>query len=154
MTTWTCYFWSVLKLASAQFQLHNSVHKKIIIPSTCGESEGWSDEVGGMVDSWTLCCNGREQLFTRAHAEGTKGDHGVIKAALHRLTWTNSWSEWVTKAARLLHSHAATATATEWEAPTASYWWTSEVWEITGWSSRLQEKYPSFLEESMEYASN
>ena len=28
--------------------------------------------------------------------------------------------------------------------PTASYRWTGWVWEITGWSSRLQENYRSF----------
>ena len=28
--------------------------------------------------------------------------------------------------------------------PVVSYRWTGWVWEITGWSSRLQENYPSF----------
>ena len=38
--------------------------------------------------------------------------------------------------------------------PTASYRWTGGVWEITGWSSRLQENYGFVLEEYMEYTSN
>ena len=37
---------------------------------------------------------------------------------------------------------------------TASYRWTGWIWEITGRSSRLQENYPSILEEPMEYTSN
>jgi hypothetical protein len=32
----------------------------------------------------------------------------------------------------------------QWGDPTASYRWTGWVWEITGWSSRLQENYWSF----------
>ena len=39
----------------------------------------------------------------------------------------------------------------EWGEPTASYRWTGWAWEITGWSSRLQENYLSFKEESMRY---
>jgi hypothetical protein len=31
------------------------------------------------------------------------------------------------------------------------YKWTGWVWEITGWSSRLQENYRTVLEESIEY---
>ena len=39
----------------------------------------------------------------------------------------------------------------EWREPIASYRRTGWVWEITSWSSRLQENYSSFLEESMEH---
>ena len=35
--------------------------------------------------------------------------------------------------------------------PAASYKWTSWVWEITGWNSRLQENRRIILEEYIEY---
>ena len=38
--------------------------------------------------------------------------------------------------------------------PAVSYRWIGWVWEITGWSSRLQENHPIILEESVEHTSN
>jgi hypothetical protein len=35
--------------------------------------------------------------------------------------------------------------------PAATYRWPGWVWEITGWSSKLQENYQSFLEELIRF---
>ena len=61
------------------------------------------------------------------------GSHNVMVTALDScVKWPLAQRSWVSK------------WANDRGEPTVSYKWTSWVWKITGWSSKLQENYRSF----------
>ena len=62
---------------------------------------------------------------------------------LNLISQTGSWSK---------ATEASSKHTNEQGEPTISYRWTGWVWEITSWSSRLQENYPRFRGMLTDYA--
>ena len=60
-------------------------------------------------------------------------------------TRTTRWKRWKNLSFTIVHETKVVPYNEQGE-PTASYKWTGRVWEITGWSSKLQENYPSHIE--------
>ena len=59
---------------------------------------------------------------------------------------------WLGVSSMKLEASLGQLVCNDWGEPAVSYKWTGRVWEITGWSSKLQENYRSIQREFIDYA--